>query len=233
MSTPAQTQIIPSQVALAVVLQVRDGQLKVLTWQRAQEPAAGRWALPGGYLRPGESLEQSISRQLAEKVSVSALAHLEQLGTWSNPQRYPGEWQLATAYLGLIPADSDPYLPKDTRWQAVSRLPRMAFDHSQLIRAGAERLQAKLSYTNIGFALAPKEFSLSELRDIYAAALGHEVSVSNLQRVLVRRSVLEETGKARKSGLAGGRPAQLFRFPRHRLEVTDQFAVLGPPRAKS
>jgi 8-oxo-dGTP diphosphatase len=81
----------------------------------------------------------------------------------------------------------------------------------------------------VGFALAPKAFTLSELRDLYAAALGHDVSATNLQRVLVRRGVLEPTGKRRESGRSGGRPAELFRFSAPRLEVTDQFAVLRPP----
>jgi len=105
----------------------------------------------------------------------------------------------------------------------------LAFDHRAITLAGRERLRAKLSYTNIGFALAPETFALSELRDVYRAALGHDVSATNLQRVLVRRGVLEPTGKRRGSGRTGGRPAELFRFSAPRLEVTDQFAVLRPP----
>jgi ADP-ribose pyrophosphatase YjhB (NUDIX family) len=221
----------PNQTALAVVLEVRDDKLQVLLWQHAQGPAKGRWALPGGYLAPGESLEDSVRRQLAEKVAVAEVAHLEQLGTWSAPGRHPDEWQLATAYLGIVPAGAEPLLPEDTRWHPVTKLPPLAFDHKEIVKAGVERLKAKLSYTNIGFALAPREFSLSELRDLYTAALGHEVSVSNLQRVLVRRGVLVETGETRPSPAGGGRPAQTFRFKRLRLEVTDQFAVLKPPRS--
>ncbi len=95
--------------------------------------------------------------------------------------------------------------------------------------AGRERLRAKLSYTNAGFALAPPEFTLSQLREIYVAALGHEVSATNLQRVLLRRGVLEATGEHRPPGRAGGRPASLYRFRSRRLEITDQFAVLRPP----
>lgn len=220
----------PTQTALAVLLKVRDGKLETLLWQRALTPEKGKWALPGGYLQPGESLEQSITRQLAEKVSVAEVAHFEQLGTWSDPKRHPTEWQLATAYLGLVPQDLDPSIPKDTAWHPISRLPKTAFDHGQIARAAITRLRNKLSYTNIGFALAPKEFSLAELRDVYTAALGHDVSVSNLQRVLVRRGVIEETGVVRPSGSSGGRPATLYRFQKRKLEVTDQFAVLAPPK---
>lgn len=219
----------PSQVTLAVVLQVRDGKLHVLLWQRARAPFRGRWSLPGGRLEPGETLEQSIRRQLAAKVDVRELAHLEQLETLSDPRRVPHEWQLATAYLGLVPSDVDPHLPDDTTWHPTERLPQLAFDHRAIVLAGRDRLRAKLSYTNIGFALAPNEFTLSELRDLYTAALGHSVSATNLQRVLVRRAVIEPTGGQRASGPTGGRPGAVYRFRRRRLEITDQFAVLRPP----
>jgi ADP-ribose pyrophosphatase YjhB (NUDIX family) len=219
----------PAQVTLAVVLQVREGVLQVLLWQRAREPFLGAWSLPGGYLDPGETLEDSIRRHLAVKVDVRELAHLEQLETLSDPDRNPLDWELANAYLGLVPADLDPAVPEDTRWHPVSQLPGLAFDHEAITLAGRDRLRAKLSYTNAGFALAPPVFTLSELRELYVAALGHEVSATNLQRVLLRRGVLEPTGKRRASGRAGGRPAALYRFRSRRLEITDQFAVLRPP----
>ena len=201
----------------------------MLVWERARKPQAGAWALPGGYLEPTETLEDSIRRHLAAKVDVRELSHLEQLGTWSAPARHPSERQLATAYLGLVPADVDPAVPEDTAWHPVDRLPRMAFDHGEIVLAGRERLRAKLSYTNLGFALAPPTFTISELRELYAAALGHEVSATNLQRVLVRRELLEDTGERRLPGPHGGRPATVFRFRSRELAVTDQFAVLRPP----
>jgi ADP-ribose pyrophosphatase YjhB (NUDIX family) len=219
----------PTHVTLAVVFQVRDGHLQVLLWERAKDPFAGAWSLPGGYLDPDETLERSIRRHLAVKVDVREVAHLEQLETRSDPERHPGEWQLATAYLGLVPIDLDPALPHDTRWHPVDRLPELAFDHRDITLAARERLRAKLSYTNVGFALAPDTFAISELREIYAAALGHPVSATNLQRVLVRRRLLEATGERRPPGPTGGRPAALFGFASRRLAVTDPFAVLRPP----
>jgi ADP-ribose pyrophosphatase YjhB (NUDIX family) len=215
-----------------VVFQVRDDALQALMWQRAREPFAGGWALPGGYLEPGQTLEESIRRQLAAKVDVRELSHLEQLETRSEPSRHPEDWELATAYLGLVPSDADPSIPEDTRWLPVDRLRRTAFDHGDIVRSGLARLRAKLSYTNVGFALAPDEFTLSELRTLYAAALGHDVSATNLHRVLVRRGVLEPTGERREPGRTGGRPASLFRFRAPTLEVTDPFAVLRPPRSR-
>jgi ADP-ribose pyrophosphatase YjhB (NUDIX family) len=201
----------------------------VLLWQRAREPFLDAWSLPGGFLEPDETLERSIRRHLAAKVDVRELAHLEQLATLSDPERNPRERELATAYLGLVPANVDPAVPEDTSWHPVSRLPELAFDHRAIVLAGRDRLRAKLSYTNIGFALAPPVFTISELRELYVAALGHEVSATNLQRVLLRRGVLEATGERREPGRAGGRPAACYRFRSRRLEITDEFAVLKPP----
>jgi 8-oxo-dGTP diphosphatase len=218
-----------AHTVLAAVLQVRDCKLQALLWQRAREPFAGSWALPGGALAPDETLEESLRRHLAEKVDVRELSHLEQLETLSEPARNPARRELATAYLGLVPADVDPHVPEDTRWHPVDELPELAYDHEAILLSARERLRGKLSYTNLGFALAPPRFTLAELRDLYAAALGHPVTATNLQRVLLRRQLLEDTGERRHYGSGGGRPAAIYRFRSSALEITDQFAVLRPP----
>ena len=214
---------------LAAVLQVRDGRLQALLWQRAREPYAGAWALPGGVLEPDETLEESMRRHLASKVDVREVSHLEQLETRSEPARNPEIRELATAFLGLVRSDADPELPGDTRWHPLDELPALAFDHEPILLAARERLRGKLSYTNLGFALAPAEFTMAELRGLYTAAIGHPVSATNLQRVLLRRRLLEDTGRQRHYGRGGGRPATLYRFVADELEITDQFAVLRPP----
>jgi 8-oxo-dGTP diphosphatase len=177
--------------------------------------------LPGAELERPEPLGTALARAL----DLGRLAHFEQLETRSDPERAPG-WQLATAYLGLVPADRD--LPGS--WAAVDALPPLADDHAEIVLAARARLRAKLSYTNVGFAVAPATFTISELRTIYVAALGHDVSATNLQRVLVRRGVLERVPGRRAPGRAGGRPAALFRFVSRELAITDEFAALGPPR---
>ena len=161
----------------------------------------------------GESLDDALARA----VDVDALAHVEQLET-----RILRNGSLATAYLGILHADDD----RDVGRRRASR----TATSGELVTAAQARLRAKLSYTNVGFALAPETFTISELREIYVAALGHDVSATNLQRVLLRRGVLERIGERRPSGRAGGRPAALFRFASQRLEVTDEFATLRPPR---
>jgi ADP-ribose pyrophosphatase YjhB (NUDIX family) len=228
--SPAGRPPAPTHVTLAVVLQVRGDSLCVLLWQRARPPFEGAWSLPGGYLEPGHALDESIRVHLARKVDVAELSWLEQLETVGEPDRHPGEWQLATAYLGLVPRGLDPALPPDTAWHPVDDLPEeLAFDHGRIVLAGRERLSAKLSYTNIGFALAPETFTISELSAIYTAALGYPVDPTNLRRVLQRRGLLEATGERRSPGPGGGRPGAVYRFGSRDLAVTDPFAVLRPP----
>jgi 8-oxo-dGTP diphosphatase len=199
-----------------------------MAWQRAELPEAGRWALPGGRLAEDELLGTALARKLAEKVDVHTVAHLEQLETRSDPRRDPRGRVLATAYLGLIPADVEVDLPPDTRWHPPGRLPPMAFDHRSIVDSGVERLRAKLSYTNIGFALAPETFTMAELRDVYTAVLGRPVSATNLGRVLTRRRAVERAdGSAMPAG-GVGRPAALYRFTSRRLTVTDAFPVFRP-----
>ncbi len=164
-------------------------------------------------LRHGEQLGPALARA----VPVSILAHVEQLETRVLP-----DGLVATAYLGLVPAEAT--LACD--WRSASEVA----EHGELVVAAQARLRAKLSYTNVGFALAPATFTISELREIYIAALGHDVSATNLQRVLVRRRMLVRVDGRRPSGAAGGRPAALFRFAANRLEITDEFAALRPPR---
>jgi 8-oxo-dGTP diphosphatase len=226
------------QEVLAAVFTVRVNQqgfasLHVLMWQRAQAPDSGRWALPGGRLRADEDADSSIARQLAEKVDLAEVAHLEQLATFSAPNRVPstapGERTVATAFLGLVPFGLDPALPSDTAWQSLDHLPPTAFDHGRIIDRAHERLRGKLSYTNIAFALAPPEFTVAELARIYYAVLGHHVDPTNLQRILTRRGMLAPTGSTTSPGRSGGRPAARFRFVTRELRVTDPFAAFRPP----
>lgn len=219
---------------LAAVFQVRtvaSGKpaLHVLLWQRALDPERGKWSLPGGRLGDDEDMTSSVRRQLAEKVDLREVAHLEQLAVFSDPARVPGARTIASSFLGLVPSPATPELPPDTRWHPVSELPPTAFDHGTMVEHARARLVAKLSYTNIGYALAPTEFAISALRDIYSAALGHHVDATNLQRVLERRKVITRTGTTARSGRSGGRPAALYRFTESRYRVTDEFAALRPP----
>ncbi len=219
--------------ALAVVFQVREGSLHVLAWRRARDPFAGSWALPGGLLGPHELLGASLSRHLAHKVDLADVASLIQLETRSDEDRDPRGRTIATAYLVVVATDRHPLVPEDTAWHPVDDLPAMAFDHASIVASARERLRATLTYTNIGYALAPREFTIAELRAIYVACIGHPIAATNLQRVLLRRRLIEATGTTAPPTRAGGRPATRYRFRDRRLIVSNPFAAFRPPEGLS
>ena len=211
------------------MLQVREGRLQALLWQRAREPFLGAWSLPGGYLEPGETLEQSIRGHLAQKVDVRELAHLEQLETLSDPDRNPLEWELATRTSGSsrpTSTRSSPRTRAGTRSRACPSSPSTTARSCWPGASGCGRSSRTRTSPSRWRRRSSRSRSCATL---YVAALGHEVSATNLQRVLLRRGVLEPTGERREPGRTGGRPAACYRFRSRRLEITDQFAVLRPP----
>ena len=152
--------------ALGVVFRVTEQALTVLCWERSREPYAHAWALPSGPVAPGETLGACVARQLASKVDVDEIAHLEQLETRSDPDRDPSQRTIATAYLGLLPITAHPRLPENADWLDAAALPPMAFDHASVVESAVDRLHSKLSYSNLGFALAPAEFTIAQLSAI-------------------------------------------------------------------
>lgn len=214
--------------ALAVVFKITDDALTALAWQRSREPFTGAWALPSGPVEVDETMGACVARHLATKVDLDEIAHLEQLETRSDPERDPFQRTIATAYLGLVPSTADPNLPDNAAWIPVDQLPPMAFDHASVVHSAVDRLQRKISYSNLVYGLAPGEFTIAELRRIYRVTLGHDVSPTNLKRVLQRRDQITSTGRTAPSKGSGGRPAALYRFTHHRLQITDPFAVLRP-----
>ncbi|MCZ4535030.1 NUDIX hydrolase [Gordonia terrae] len=191
--------------------------------------ADGVWTLPGGGVGAEETLSASARRLVADALDVREIAHLEQLSVFSDPHRVPTVRTIASTYMGLVPSDADATPPVAAGWFAVDGLPPLAFDHAGIVEAARHRLAAKLSYTNIAFALAPARFPMSALSEIYCAALGYPVDTTNLLRILSRRAVVVATGTVGKTGRNGGRPPALYAFAEKELRVTDEFATLRPP----
>lgn len=205
-----------------------DAGLCVLGVQQDKWPFDQLWSVPSVPMKLDETLECALFRYLNCEMSIDNLAHLEQLQTCSDLSGDLTDRRVTTAYLGVIAWSVDPLLPDHAAWLRLDDLPKMTFDHARIVEQAAARLRAKMCYTNIGYALAPEKFTISQLRNAYVSVLGYDVSATNLQRVLQRRGQLEATGELAPSGAEGGRPARLYRFSSRRLVVTDPFATLRP-----
>ena len=196
-----------------VVLTVRDGRLQALTVRRAEEPYAGRWALPGGFVRAGEDLAGAAGRELTEETGLaSGSVHLEQLASYGDPDRDPRMRTVTVAHLVLapdLPVPSPGGDAAEARWAPVP-LGELAFDHDRILADGVERARAKLEYTPLAAEFCPAEFTVGDLRAVYEAVWGMPLDPRNFHRkVTGATGFLLPTGEWSTGGR--GRPAQLYR----------------------
>ena len=199
------------------VLTVRAGELEVLLVERGQEPYAGRWALPGGFVLPKESAETAALRELAEETGVPDLSclHLEQLRTYSEPDRDPRMRVVSVAFTALLPDPPEPHGGGDAaqaRWVPYGSVGALAFDHDRILADAHERVGAKLEYTCLATSFCPPEFTLGELQRVYETVWGAVLDRPNFRRkVLATPGFVEPVpGAARLTG-GRGKPAALYR----------------------
>nr|WP_246562193.1 NUDIX domain-containing protein [Streptomyces roseirectus] len=203
------------------VFTLRAGALHVLLVERGQEPYAGRWALPGGFVLPEESAETAARRELAEETGLTGSAgiHLEQLRTYSEPGRDPRMRVVSvafTALLALPPGAPEPHGGGDAaqaRWTPYDSAGPLAFDHDRILADARERVGAKFEYTCLATAFCPPEFTLGELQQVYETVWGTCLDRPNFRRkVLATPGFVEPapTGAARLTG-GRGKPAALYR----------------------
>ena len=193
-----------------VILTVREGRLSVLLIERAAEPFRGEWALPGGFLLPGESLDGAASRKLANETGVSDL-FLEQLYTFDGSG--DGRAEVVVTYFALVDAlrarlRSD--LEWRPAWHAIERLPGLAFGNDRIISYAVRRLRNKLQYANVAYSLLPDRFTMSELQGVYQAILGETIDKRNFRRRIEGLDIVRPTGQWKKTG--AHRPAMLYEF---------------------
>jgi len=195
-----------------------DRDLHVLLIRRGIEPYAGSWALPGGFVLPGESLEVAVRRELREEAGIEA-DYLEQLFTFGEPDRDPRGRVVSVAYYGLVkPAKFTLAAGTDAaeaQWKPMNALPSLAFDHAEILGLAFKRLSAKATYEPVGFELLDEKFPFSHLEHLYTTLLGRPIDRRNFRKKILQFGFLEELPeKAPSSG--SGRPAALFRFNRAR-----------------
>ncbi|TDO35831.1 8-oxo-dGTP diphosphatase [Kribbella sp. VKM Ac-2527] len=200
-----------------IILTVRDGSLQVLLIRRGIAPYKGRWALPGGFVRPAEDLETAARRELAEETGLgSDRIHLEQVATYGQPGRDPRGRVVSVAYLALVPDLPTPVAGSDAAsasWVGVADVlgdpKRLAFDHHRILTDAVERARAKLEYSPLATAFCADEFTISELRGVYEAVWGQALDPRNFHRKVTKtEGFVTPTGATTTRD--GGRPAQLF-----------------------
>lgn len=203
----------PAVTVDCVVFGLDDELLKVLLIQRDREPFAGRWALPGGFVDPQETLEQAALRELAEETGVSKV-YLEQLHSFGAPDRDPRDRVITVAYYALVRRlDHAPQAASDARavaWFPASQCPPLAFDHREIVAMARRRLQAKLREQPVGFELLPRKFTLSQIQRVYEAVLERALDKRNFRKKLMATGVLRELDETQQ-GVAH-RAGRLYQF---------------------
>ena len=206
-----------------VVFGFDEGELKVLLIERGLKPFKGKWALPGGFVRVEETLDDAARRELAEETGLQHV-YLEQLYTFGTVNRDPRERVVSVAYYALVKlSEHQAKAATDAahaEWFPVSRPPELAFDHATILAQARDRLQAKVRYQPIGFELLPAKFTLSELQHLYEAILAAPLDKRNFRKKVLGFGLLVPLSETRVGGRH--RPAQLFRFDRDKYEKLKQ-----------
>lgn len=218
-----------------VIFTVRDDEFQVLLVERGKEPYLGQLALPGGHLRGKETLDDAALRELKEETGVDgASLHLEQLRTYSDPERDPRGRVITAAYLAFGPNLPAPVAGTDAReayWMPVRPALRdgtLAFDHGSILRDAVERARSKLEYTTVATVFCVEPFTLSDLRRIYEVIWGLTLDPSNFRRKITQADgFLESTGQRRIS--VTGRPASLYRKSSSSLLIPPFLRPKWPP----
>lgn len=196
-----------------VVFGLDGGDLKVLLIERGLKPFKGQWALPGGFVQEGETLDEAVARELEEETGLNGI-YLEQLYTFGAVKRDPRERVVSVAYYALVNladhttrASTD---ASDARWFPAASPPALAFDHAEILEMALIRLRGKLRYEPVGFELLPDKFTLTQLQKLYESVLGADLDKRNFRKKVLGFELLIPLSETLQEGRH--RPAQLFRF---------------------
>lgn len=198
----------------AIVFGYADNKLNVLLIKQKFGALKNQWALVGGFVKEDETLNEAVNRELQEEAGIK-VNYLEQLYTFGDDiNRDPRFRVISVAYFALVNSTTLVLKPdtdaEDAKWFPINELPKLAFDHNDILKTALERLQSKLTYQPIGFDLLPKEFLFSELESLYCTILEKEIDRRNFRKKILKFDIIEETDKF--GNKKNGRPAKLFKF---------------------
>ena len=221
-----------------VILTMSEGLLHVLLVCRGEAPYEGMWAIPGGFKRPTETLDEAAKRELAEETGVDAASLLTQFGAYGDPERDPRMNVVTVGYLAVVRDVGSVVAGTDAAAAALIPVSDalkgridLAFDHLRIVRDAVERVRLELEVTGVATAFVGPMFTLAELRAVYEAVWGVQLDAANFRRSIVAEDGwVIPTGRRARPGPAGGRPAELYRAgrawkdggPIHRLQRTDE-----------
>ena len=205
-----------------VILTMSGGTLNVLLVRRGEAPYAGLWAIPGGFKRPNETLDEAARRELVEETGVDVPSLLTQFGAYGDPGRDPRMNVVTVGYLavlrdvGAVQAGTD---AADAALTPISQVLNedldLAFDHVHIVRDAIERVRVELEVSGIATAFVGTTFTMAELRAVYEAIWGIQLDAANFRRSIVAEDGwVIPTGRRARPGPAGGRPAELYRAGR-------------------
>jgi 8-oxo-dGTP diphosphatase len=215
------TQNISLAVDAIVFGYSKEQGVSILLIKRKYPPFKGDWAIPGGFVLDGESLEEAVERELLEETGIK-INYLEQLYTFGKPNRDPRQRIVSVAYFGLVKSAQFEKLNASTdaeeaQWFNIKNLPKLAFDHANILTIAIERIRNKIKYQPIGFELLDKKFPFSDLEHVYAILLDREIDRRNFKKKIQKLGILEELNEKVKSSGAG-RPGNLFQFNKKRYQ---------------
>ena len=187
----------PSVTVDIVIFTIQDGELKVLLVKRGLEPFKGKWAIPGGFVKMPESLENAAKRELEEETGVKDV-YLEQLYSFGDPGRDPRGRVITVAYIALVNSGKIKLEAKtdaeDARWFSMRKVPQLAFDHKKILEYAFKRLKWKFEYTTVAFSMLPKQFTISQVKEIYEIVFDKEFDKRNFAKKLLSLDILKEEG---------------------------------------
>ena len=202
-----------------VVFGLDEDDLKVLLIQRDNEPFAGQWALPGGFVETDETLETAAMRELVEETGLENV-YLEQLYTFGEVDRDPRERVVSVAYYALVKLSEHRVQAatdaREAAWFSIDETPRLAFDHQEILRTAHERLRGKVRYQPIGFELLPEKFTLRQLQHLYETILDRQLDKRNFRKKILGMGLLNGLEEVETD--VAHRAARLYRFDRRKYE---------------